>query len=599
MQYKIMFAAALSTIVAACSTSLETRPVSIQQSRIDGVPYALPVLQMEATVTHRLKKCEAIDPGKPGHDPSMGSSMNTLKVDFETTIEISPKYPAAEYFVLDYSALSSVTKTSSFKVTFHENRMLSAVNVAAEDKSIDIAVETIKAGVAVGRLIAGVPVPAGDQGFRKDPAASCPMATVATDKKDANGNIIFEKKPLVELRAKVAGDRKAKVEALASVNTQLAALNAIETAKLSDAQKDRIASLTAEGVTLAADIKKLETQIAELDKTLAYSEVLTWRPGSDVPESGTLTRQFDFVENDSENGPRGAARREWVNKLFNQNNQREFVAFLGEINPAPCSTGQQCGFGPVIARELSLTFQLRPEAYGTEADLADVRSRLGVTAREVERSGNRPDHIAGIVARQPVSGEFIACTGYGKACSMVSPDKVVNQTVSVPQLGAYIVLPFSNGFGQNNVLNATFAATGEPTMVEYKEQSAVALDTAKAVGSGANSLNTLLQEIDAKREADAAAALNEPLAELQRQVGLAQQQQLLVQLQEQLNPTNPATILRQQVAVLEQQVRIAELERSLHPDVDIYAERVADLQGQLELLRLQVQIAEQQARLAP
>lgn len=565
------------------------------------MPYALPVLQVEATVTHRLKKCELIEPGKPGYVSSLGASSVTLQVDFETTVEAASKYPASEYFVLDYSALSSATKTSSFKVTFHENRMLNTVNVAAQDQSINIGLETLKAGFAIARLAAGVPVPAGAANLTESAQASCPMATVATDRKDSDGNIIFEQKPLVELRAKVAADRKGKVEALASVNTQLAALNAIEASKLSDAQKDQIVTLTAEGKSLAGEIKKFDTQIAELDSTLAYSEILTWRPASVLPESGFLTRQFDFLEVDGENAARGLARKAWINKLFNQTNNPAFPVFLGKVDPALCPDDAPCqvgAFGPKIARELSLTFQLAPFAYGTASDVVDVRTRLGLRAKEPDEENDRPDHIAGIVARQPVSGEFIACTGYRLACSLTSSGKVVNQTVSIPQLGAYIVLPFSNGVGQNNILNATFNAMGEPTMVEYKDQSAVALDAAKAVGSGANALNSLLQEIDTKREADAAAAQNEPLEELQRQVGLLQQQQLLVQLQEQINPTNPATILRQQVAVLEQQVRVAELERSLNPTVDAYAERLADLQGQLELLRLQVQIAEQEALLA-
>lgn len=601
MQYKIFSALALPIVLAGCSTSLETRPVSIQQSRIDGVPYALPVLQLENKVTHRLTKCEAFEPGEQGHDASLGASRVTLKIDFETTVEVTPKYPAAEYFVLDYSALSSETKTSNFKVTFHENRMLSTVNVSAEDKSIDIALETLKAGFAVARLVAGVPVPDGAVNFIEAAPATCPMATVATDRTDNDGNTIFEQKPLVKLRADVAGDRKAKVEALASVNTRLAALNAIAADRLSDAQKDTIGTLTAEGKTLAADIKKFDGQIAEFDRTLAYSETLTWRPGAVLPETGFQSQQFDFEEADSLDTARGLARRAWITKLFNQTNNPVFPAYLGKIDPALCPEGTACpvgAFGPKIARELSLTFRLTPEAFGRNNDVAGVMTRLGLSSRQEEASTDRPDHIAGIVARQPVSGEFVACTGYRLACSLTSPQKVVNQTVSVPQLGAYIVLPFSNGFGQNNVLNATFNTLGEPTMVEYKEQSAVALEAAQAVGTGANSLNSLLQEIDAKREADATAALNEPLEDLQRQVGLLQQQQLLAQLQEQINPTNPLTILQNQVAVLEQQVRIAELESRLNPTVDAYAERLQELQRELELLRLQVQIAEQEQLLA-
>ncbi|WP_299194047.1 hypothetical protein [uncultured Erythrobacter sp.] len=527
----------------------------------------------------------------------------TLKVDFETEVEISAKYPASEYFVLDYAALSSETKTSSFKVTFHENRMISAVNVAAQDQSINIAVETLKAGFAIARLATGVPVPMGAPNLREQAFASCPMATVATNRLDDNGQVVFEQQPLVELRAKIASDRKSKVEALASVNTRLAALNAIDADKLSDAQKDLIGTLTEQGKALAGEIKKFDTQIAEFDRTLAFSEVFAWRPSGVMPETGYQSREFDFRENDATDIAGGIARQAWINKLFNQKDNPAFGVFLGTIDPSLCTDDAPCDmgrFGPTIARELSITIQLRTQGFGLDdASVDAVRGRLGLASRDEDEPGGQLDHVAGIVARQPVPGQVIVCTGYGVPCSTTSAGKVVEQNVSVPQLGAYIVLPFSNGFGQNNVLNATFNTTGEPTMVEYKENSAVALEAAQAAGSSANALNSLLQDIGTTREADATAAANEPLEELQRQVGLLQQQQLLNQLQEQINPTNPVTILQQEVSVLEHQVRIAELQSNLNPQVDAYASRLQDLQRQLELLRLQVQIAEQEQLLSP
>ena len=52
-----------------------------------------------------------------------------------------------------------------------------------------------------------------------------------------------------------------------------------------------------------------------------------------------------------------------------------------------------------------------------------------------------------------------------------------------------------------------------------------------------------------------------------------------------------------QVAIMEQQARVAQLEATLNPEVDTYQQRLDELRKELELLKLQVQIAEQQEAL--
>ena len=600
---------ALVSALAGCTTSLETRPVSLGQNRIDGVPYALPVLSLETKVTHRLTACKVVLPGTAGFDPALsGLNSPNLVVEFETTLENKAEYPAAEYFVLDYSALAAATKSSSFKVTFHDNRMLSAINVSADDQTVDFAVATLKAGIAVAGLAAGVPVPLGAPAFAADPPVACPTAQRPSAVRGANGEIVLETVPMIDLRKTVAGQRKAAVEALADTNATLAALNARNPATLSPTDQAQITTLTGQGKTLADRIKSFDRQVAEFDKTLAYTETLHWQPPGTLPSSRVLAQAFPFTERDSDDMARGAARRLWLTELFNPNDHDDFEDLFGAIDPAQC-TGEGCQdnlAGPRIARALTINFRLQPDhVVLSPSDARDISGRLGISTLPYDPSnesryintGSKRDHVRGVVARQPIRGDLIVCTGFNVPCTASAATKVLDEAMSVPQLGAYIILPFSSGVAENNALNATFAQTGEPTMVEYKENSAAALEVAQGISTGANSLNSFLQAAETAREADRTAALGEPLAELQRQAAVLQQQQAIANLQEQISPTNPVTLLQRQVAIMEQQVRITQLEAQLNPQVDAYQQRLDELRKELELLKLQVQIAQQQGML--
>lgn len=599
-----------SLALAGCSTSLETRPVSMTQDRIDGVPYALPVLRLETRVTHRLTACSVVKRGEEGFNPDLAFNDVHLVVDFESVVENKAEYPAGEYFVLDYSALAAATKTSSFKVTFHENRMLSAINVSADDATVDIAVAGIRAGVSIASLAAGVPVPLGAQGSIPDPAFACPTGRRALATRGANNAVQYEVVPLVDLRKAVATERKNAVEALADANASLEALTARNAGTLSDADRQRITTLTDLGKELRDKIKGFDRQIATYDETLAYTETVHWQPPSVLPASRILLDGHPFSASDAHDMARGAARDRWISGMFNQQRLPDFRRQFGSLEPQACSNDDCIDGAPgrVIARRLSLNLRLQADdALVTPADARGIAGRLGISSAAYNPANENAylsddvsrDYVAGVVARQPVRGQFIVCTGFAIPCTESAASKVLDTMVSVPQLGPYVVLPFANGVGQNNALNATFAQTGEPTMVEYKENSAAALEVAQGIATGANAVNGFMQALDGQSDANREEALAAPLQQLQRQAAVLQQQQVIANLQEQLLPTNPLTLLQRQVALMEQQSRLATLEAARNPDVIAYQDAADQLRRDLELLKLQVQIAQQEALLAP
>lgn len=564
---RILASVASILALSGCTTSLDTHPVSLQQPRIDGVTYALPALQLETMVTHRLTKCKIVLPGEPGYDARLGVNSANLIAEFKTTIENKPTYPASEYFVFNYAALASALKTSSFRVTYHDNRMLKTLNASAQDQSIAVAVEAVKAGVSIAGLVTGVPLPLGDAGAPEPPPFSCPTATVVADKPGANGKPIYERGSLIDLRAKMTGLQKAAVEKLAGINKKIAALNARAAgATLSDTDKREITTLTEEGSDIADKIVEFDKQIAAFDKTLAYSEMFRWQPARG--KTVELTREMPFSENDPDDAARGKARKLWVAALFNEDKNDGFDGAFGPLVPDPCGPKEEAcdlkAAGRRIAKELSLAFLLRPDHVVLSVDDAKaVADRLDLSNR-IRKEPRKRDHIRGVVARQPAPGQFLVCRGFQLPCTAKSASKLLDERVSVPQLGAYIVLPYSNGFGEDNALTAEFAQSGEPTLVEYKENKAVALEAVKGLGTSVNTVGGFVQALDAAKEAAATKAAGAPLAEI-----------------------------KDRIALQEQQIKLAQQEAILNPQPDAYKDEADRLTKELELLKLQAQIAEQ------
>jgi hypothetical protein len=87
--------------------------------------------------------------------------------------------------------------------------------------------------------------------------------------------------------------------------------------------------------------------------------------------------------------------------------------------------------------------------------------------------------IAGIVYRDPVPAVVRVCatTELAKCDSGMVPSNdnsalvIASQTVSVPQLGAYVVMPLKNSGFDNNNLALAFAANGVPCASAYASQS--------------------------------------------------------------------------------------------------------------------------------
>lgn len=547
---------------------------------VHGTEYALPALELEFAVTRRLVDCEsaAAIPGvapavAPAGQPVAAVDSNRPVVpQFEVKIEPKQEFVASEIFEMDYTDLAAPWKTSSFKVEWHDNGMLKSINVQATDKSADIIVESLKAGLTIARLAGGIPPGGGDLGSRSTPV--CPVE--------------------VEIRKSLVELRKAATKLLTQHTAVVQSFKDRDVTALSDTEKKQLGDALAgvKGQTQA--LAELDKKLADLDKVLAYSETVRWRPPTIAGATTNQTQPFPFELVEGQGATvEEAARVKWLARLFSIDN----LGPLGRKDPACVNIdddhdGNPDSFACWLKQSLAFVVMLDPEPVNaSSAQLEATRKALGISAPRSSTRATR-DHVQGVVTRMPVRSRFFACSGTIRPCHRGSPDKLFDQLVSVPQFGHYLVLPFSNGFGQDNELTANFAENGRPTMVEYKDKQAAALVAAQAVNHSAGLLLGYAEDVRAFREAEETEEEGAALRAAESQVKLLEQQKKVIDLQAAIDPAN--VDLLAQRARLEQDLAIAKLER----DIATVDGEVAALDAQLSVQPGDLALAAEKDRLA-
>lgn len=477
---------------------------------------------------------------------------------------------------MDYTDLAAPWKTSNFKVEWHDNDMLKSINVGATDRSPEIIVESLKAGLTIARLAGGIPPGGPDVAERANPV--CPVE--------------------VEIRKSLMEQRKGATKLLTQHTAVVQSFKDRDVATLSDADKQRLSDALAGTKVQTEAIAELDKKLAELDKVLAYSETVRWRPPTIAGATAVQTQTFPFELVEGEGATADdVARAKWVKRLFSI----EELEPLERTDPG-CVTvdddrdGNPDPFGCRLEQSLAFSVMLDPEpANAQPGQLAATRTALGISE---PRSRTEPirDHVRGVVTRMPVRSRFFACAGSARPCHRASPDKLFDQLVSVPQFGHYLVLPFSNGFGQDNELTANFAETGRPTMVEYKDKQAVALAAAQAVNQSAGLLLDYSQDVRTFREAEENEEEGAALRAAESQVKLLEQQQRAIDIQAAIDPANLELV--EQKARLEQRLAIAKLERDIatvDSEVDALDAQLSIQPGDLALAAEKDRLATQQA----
>lgn len=512
--------------VAACTTTVQTRPEAAQSPiAAVGVQYQLPALRYEVTTTYTLTDCE-VNAGK-------------VTPVFETKVEAKPEYVAGESFVIDYQKLASWTKTSNFRLETYPNGTLKAVNVAAVDKSPEIAAGAIKAAFTIARLAAGIPGVPSDAGSGKSARAelSCPptLADLAP--------LLEEQKRLTE---SIQGDT-AKLERY--VNPKLLGT-------LTERDKQTISDLVSALNTASDQLKPIEVRIADLGKGLSFTSVRHVQPTAAASDA-----LLQFPEPGTGDPALRTQQLKWLRKLF---------AVSGPATEAEIEETLKPHLEPVA---LTLRPLGRPTMSSKECVGAGLAAGCpaGVAPdwRTPFKRMAAPSAVPGLVTRAPAYMHLRICrSAEVQACKAGAVKALASADVLAPQMGRLVVLPFRNGFGADNKLEGVWRADGSAEWISYTEAAAQGVAAVNTLNTGLDGAlafaadRRAAQEAD-RKEAEAAAttAVAAPGAELDRQIGLRTKELELLQAQTALDPA--ALEASRELGALRSEIARLELEKTL------------------------------------
>ena len=311
-------ALAIAIGLAGCATGLSTLPDrTATMDRGDatrGIPYSLPMLQHEITLTRAINACpEFTDLGLGADEPVFRASGLVLS----SKAEVEPIYVPGERYVVDYGRLDRPFKTSSFGFEEYPSGALKSVNVAADDQTADAIGSAVGIGLKVAGLAAGKPLlPADAPGsnttvhysalsealalspfLKRRPAAKFDAAGLveAAIRRDLERlAAMAQQQTLVVCRPKIARalaeletlreGRDALEHSLSTMTAQVGRASVLAGAKAATvAHVDALGAALDDLNTTTADLSTAIESIAEIDKVRSDISEVVWPPAFNVP----------------------------------------------------------------------------------------------------------------------------------------------------------------------------------------------------------------------------------------------------------------------------------------------------------------------------
>jgi hypothetical protein len=536
-------------LTGACTTSLSTQPVETAAGPVvEGTQYSLPVLQYSITVRRMLTGCATLPDGD-------------LQPEFTTSVEPSAKHVAGEQFVVDPKALAGFMKTSAFEMETYDNGTIKSINASATDHGPEVALGLLDLGLNIAKIAFPVPPPLRLHETKAELKPACPTAA------------------LTELDARLVQQRgltrqvNAKLEELAPYE-RLAAMGA-----LSDSDEERFRQLQQELAGLRKQLAATDALVKASQARLSYTDAYEW-----IPSREHSIMVFSFP--DASDAGRHARQIEWLGGLFlpvpegnlpdaEEGSVRGFNVTTGQLIQARLAQKHAASLAVVavvfpqrIAGTNALEISCpqseaeRGSPPGTRADggRQPLATRPRAEKCTVGRGSTLPARFAGVVYRMPVQAILRVCEGSVAAdCdSRKGGLEVLAETSSlVPQMGRLAILPFSNGFGEDNALAATFRADGSLSKAKYDTKKSVAKSLVDTLNTGAGRV------LDFRKERRA-----QELAELDREITLAKKQKELLEAESSLSAANLAARVQaqsidSQIAQLEAEQAVEALELSI------------------------------------
>ena len=485
---RYMFVIGLATLTGCTSLSTTMDATTSDSNRaLTGVPYSLPMLQYELKVTRTLAQC--IDPA---------TKAPAMKFAVEATA--TPHYVSGETYVIDYRKLAGFTKVTAFSIEYQDSsNLLKSINASAEDKSVEIAGNVVKAAVGIASLASGIPLPS------KAPDKN------GVVKVDGMLTCAPTSQGLLDAVTLAAADVKTKSDALKKATTSVDEL-ATRLAALSDTDK--------------TELTKRVGLMNDATKTLATAQSTLEKAKDEISVVTTIRwpRQFDKVDEILE--PDGVDLAKLV-KLVTWT-----AAAAGpNLTENGCDTASEAS--TCIKRKLSVFAKL---------------DRLSpVPTVEAKKEKGKPSRVQdasemaakGVFVRPPVYGRLLICGEVEQQdCGDDGPRLLLRaDDAAIPQMGTLRFLPFTNGVAENNSLAVTLATSGDLTKVEYKTLKAPGETISAGLVTAINDIRGFSDGKTAKATADAKSAQDaivagrtEALASIQAQIDVLQKQKTLTDL---------------------------------------------------------------------
>lgn len=194
--------------------------------------------------------------------------------------------------------------------------------------------------------------------------------------------------------------------------------------------------------------------------------------------------------------------------------------------------------------------------------------------KELRWGPKNPKAIPGIAFRSPVQARLLVCGDVRpEACSHGASQPILLDTmVSVPQMGRLAILPFHNGFGANNRLEAVFREDGSLDWLSYDAKEASGENLAKLLCDSSDQILAYGKERRKQQKLELEEARGAPAKALDNQIALLKKQQELAEVS--VNDPDAAaqkqelTRLQAEIARLTALKQIKELDAALKANAE-------------------------------
>jgi hypothetical protein len=409
--------------LSSCTTELNSRRIVAGSGvALAGTPYNLPYTRFKLDVIRRVASC-----------------LPAVEVKTRLTAVPEQRRDPSRSYVIDLASLQSFFKSSSVQVSYYDTGTIKSINGAAEDKTGEFIVGTLKSAATLVASASGISTPSGldERTLPRDTCTAEVARAVAR---------LASQEPLLK-------SRTSELERMTEQFKQHAALFALLGKAASVPDREAFARRLRALVALQEETRQIARDIARMLELVSVNDTTTWPDNGETFVSPTPV--FAPVE--------AAVFEKWLNNRVPSPDLRAGTAVYLQIQATePIGRAASCGDHCPDDGATGLKYRLPAE--GT----------LSMCARLAPARAGAPARCE--------AGEVVMPAGL------------------ISQLGRVYALPLKSTAFSSRSVTASFTEAGIPTLIGTT--SGAASDKAGAALAGAVGAASLVKDSRAQREAN-------------------------------------------------------------------------------------------------